>query len=57
MRVRAPGFLEGKKITRATMGGKPLAAASINATAEAIMLSATDLGKTADLQSIAVTVA
>ena len=57
LRVRAPGFLEGQKIRRATMGGKPLAASAINATAEVIMLSPSDLGSAEGLQSITVTVA
>ena len=57
LRVRAPGFLVGQKITKATMGGKSVAPSAINATAETILLSPSELGNVADLHSITVTVA
>jgi hypothetical protein len=58
LRLRAPGFLQGQKISGATLGGVALPASAINATAEVVMFSAADLAtKRKDLQSITVTVA
>ena len=56
LRLRAPGHLTGKRITAATVGGKPLPATAIDVTAEAVLFSAATLtsAAAADLQKIAV---
>eukprot|EP01045_Picozoa_sp_COSAG04_P005840 COSAG04_NODE_277_length_18399_cov_3.036066_7_plen_333_part_00 len=53
LRIRSPLYAEGKRITAATAGGKPVPAAAINATAETVTFAATDMGS---LASITVTV-
>lgn len=56
LRLRAPGHLTGKRITAATLGGKPLPATAINATAESVLFAAATLtsAAAADLQKITV---
>ena len=53
LRLRSPSF-PGKKLAQATVGGKAVAAAAINATDETVRFQAPEAG---GLQSVAVTLA
>jgi hypothetical protein len=55
LRIRSPLFTEGKRIMAATVGGKPVPASAINATAETVSFAT--LPVVGDLASITVTVA
>lgn len=62
LRIRAPGYLVGQRITAATVGGKALPSSAINASAETVYFSTLPTvalgmhGASTALQNIVVTV-
>ena len=55
VRIRAPGYLNGKRISAVLVGGKALSASAINATAETVFFPTLPT-VAADLENIIVTV-